>query len=58
MQKSLTEPLHYEPKNIRFTVFTSEQIKKLSVLKIKTPLSFTRYGHPCTGGVYDPVLGT
>lgn len=43
--------------NLSFGVFTDEEIKKLSVVKLSTPLTFTQLGHTLPGGLYDPALG-
>lgn len=40
-----------------FGAFTPDEIKKLSVIKITTPLTFTPFGHTLPGGLYDPALG-
>ncbi|KAG8244811.1 DNA-directed RNA polymerase I subunit RPA1 [Homalodisca vitripennis] len=45
------------PQNVVFGIFTSDEIKKLSVVKISTPLTFTSLGHTLPGGLYDPALG-
>lgn len=45
------------PLNVNFGVFSSEELKKLSVVKISTPLTFTALGHALVGGLYDPALG-
>ncbi|XP_063994065.1 DNA-directed RNA polymerase I subunit RPA1 [Diachasmimorpha longicaudata] len=50
-------PKHLYPKSLIFSVFTTEDIKNLSVVKISTPLSFNVLGHPLRGGLYDPSLG-
>ncbi|XP_015122909.1 DNA-directed RNA polymerase I subunit RPA1 [Diachasma alloeum] len=50
-------PKHLYPKSLVFSVFTAEDIKNLSVVKICTPLSFNVLGHPLRGGLYDPSLG-
>ncbi|KAI4500568.1 hypothetical protein M0802_004530 [Mischocyttarus mexicanus] len=55
-EKRLT-PKHLDPQCLKFSVFTSEDIEKLSVMKIRTPLSFNILGHPLKGGLYDPALG-
>ncbi|KAI4482207.1 hypothetical protein M0804_008758 [Polistes exclamans] len=55
-EKRLT-PKHLDPKCLTFSVFTTEDIEKLSVMKIRTPLSFNILGHPLKGGLYDPALG-
>ncbi|XP_043278475.1 DNA-directed RNA polymerase I subunit RPA1 [Venturia canescens] len=48
---------HLDPNRLMFSVFTANDIKSLSVLKICTPLSFNVLGHPLKGGLYDPALG-
>ncbi|XP_063236510.1 DNA-directed RNA polymerase I subunit RPA1 [Bacillus rossius redtenbacheri] len=40
-----------------FSLFSGEEIKKLSVVRISTPLVFNVLGHPLPGGLYDPSLG-
>jgi DNA-directed RNA polymerase I subunit RPA1 len=42
---------------LSFSIFTQDEIKKLSEVKITTPLSFNALGHPLKGGLYDPALG-
>ncbi|XP_046400249.1 DNA-directed RNA polymerase I subunit RPA1 isoform X2 [Ischnura elegans] len=42
---------------VSFGLFSSDEIKKLSVLKVTTPLSFDSLGHPVAGGLYDKALG-
>ena len=50
---------HHDAKRLVFSVFTEEDIRKLSVVKIYKPYSFDKYGlyHPEKGGLYDPALG-
>lgn len=48
---------HLDPRNVKFSVFTSEDIKNLSVVKVKTPMSFNSLGHPLKDGLYDQKLG-
>lgn len=45
------------PDSLSLGLFSSEEIKKLSVVKIITPLTFNAIGHPLNGGLYDPCLG-
>ncbi|XP_055901789.1 DNA-directed RNA polymerase I subunit RPA1 [Eupeodes corollae] len=45
------------PSNLEFRVFTGEEIKKLSVVKIITGLTFDSLGHPYPGGLYDNAMG-
>lgn len=49
--------LHLNPSALSFSLFTQDEIKKLSEVKITTPLSFSALGHPLKGGLYDPALG-
>jgi DNA-directed RNA polymerase I subunit RPA1 len=49
--------LHLNPSALSFSVFTQDEIQKLSQVKITTPLSFNALGHPLKGGLYDPALG-
>ncbi|XP_076249165.1 RNA polymerase I subunit RpI1 [Calliopsis andreniformis] len=50
-------PKHLDPKCLMFSMFTANDIRNLSVNKIRTPLSFNILGHPLKGGLYDPSLG-
>uniref|UniRef100_A0A1B6D164 DNA-directed RNA polymerase subunit n=1 Tax=Clastoptera arizonana TaxID=38151 RepID=A0A1B6D164_9HEMI len=45
------------PDLLQFGLFSSDEIKNLSVVKICTPLTFNALGHPLAGGLYDPALG-
>lgn len=48
---------HLDPKRLMFSVFTANDIRNLSVVRICTPLSFNILGHPLKGGLYDTALG-
>lgn len=48
---------HLEAKNLRFSVFSSKNIKELSVAKVITPMLFDQLGHALPGGLYDPKMG-
>nr|XP_031847048.1 DNA-directed RNA polymerase I subunit RPA1 [Nomia melanderi]XP_031847057.1 DNA-directed RNA polymerase I subunit RPA1 [Nomia melanderi] len=50
-------PKHLDPSCLMFSMFTANDIRNLSVTKIRTPLSFNVLGHPLKGGLYDPSLG-
>lgn len=50
-------PKHQDSQHLLFSVFTANDIRNLSVTKIRTPLSFNILGHPLKGGLYDPSLG-
>lgn len=56
-QKNRLSPKHLDPKCLTFSIFTTEDVINLSVIKIRTPLSFNILGHPLKGGLYDPALG-
>lgn len=47
----------FKPINLEFNMFSSEEIKKLSVARIDSLLSFTPLGEPIQGGLYDSRLG-
>ena len=49
-------PYHYLS-GVSFSVFTTEEILKLSVKELTNPQSFDQIGHPTIGGLYDPALG-
>ncbi|XP_013113377.2 DNA-directed RNA polymerase I subunit RPA1 [Stomoxys calcitrans] len=46
------------PSDLEFSVFTGDEIKRLSVVKIVTGLTFDPLGHPLPGGLYDSQMGT
>lgn len=48
---------HLEAKDLRFSVFSSADLRKLSVAKVITPLVFDPLGHALPGGLYDPKMG-
>lgn len=48
---------HLDAKNLRFSVFSSKNIRSLSVAKIVTPLLFDPLGHALPGGLYDSKMG-
>lgn len=47
----------FKPVNVEFNMFSSEEVKKLSVARIDSLISFTPLGEPVVGGLYDPRLG-
>lgn len=47
----------FKPINMEFNMFSSEEVKKLSVACIDSLISFTPLGEPVLGGLYDPRLG-
>lgn len=49
--------VHLDPTNLKFTLFTGDEIEKLSVCKVITPLTFDSIGCPLPGGLYDRLMG-
>ncbi|XP_058053507.1 DNA-directed RNA polymerase I subunit RPA1 [Anopheles bellator] len=49
--------INLDPTNLEFSVFTTEDIRKISVAKISNPRSFNELGHALAGGLYDPAMG-
>ena len=56
MHGKIDIPYHYLS-GVSFSMFTSEEILKLSVKELNNPQSFDQLGHPTIGGLYDPALG-
>lgn len=48
---------HFVLDSAEFSVFTKEELQKLCIMKILTPLTFDNLGHPIAGGLYDKNLG-
>ncbi|XP_014257443.1 DNA-directed RNA polymerase I subunit RPA1 [Cimex lectularius] len=48
---------HCSPLGLEFGTFSKEQIKKLSAVKVHSPLTFNMLNHPLPGGVYDSAMG-
>lgn len=46
-----------DPDSIQFLMFSDEQIKKLSVVKVTNTVSFDAMGNPTPGGLYDSAMG-
>lgn len=49
--------IHLAPDKVLFSLFTTEEIKKMCVMQIITPLMLDPLGHPIPGGLYDKRLG-
>lgn len=47
----------FKPRSLEFDVWSTEDIKKLSVTAIHTHIPFDALGYPIVGGLYDPRLG-
>uniref|UniRef100_A0A1B0CN45 DNA-directed RNA polymerase subunit n=2 Tax=Lutzomyia longipalpis TaxID=7200 RepID=A0A1B0CN45_LUTLO len=48
---------HLDANELKFAAFTSEEVKKLSKVKIFTALTIDRLGLALSGGLYDPRMG-
>lgn len=48
---------HLDASNLRFSIFSSNNLRALSVAKVVTPLVFDQLGHPLPGGLYDQKMG-
>ncbi|CAH1724901.1 unnamed protein product [Aphis gossypii] len=48
----------FKPTSMEFNMFSSEEVKKLSVARIDSLISFTPLGEPVPGGLYDARLGS
>ena len=50
--------VHCYPDSITFGFYTPDDIRKISVLQVVRPESFTPLGTPSPGGLYDAQMGT
>ena len=49
--------IHLIPSELEFAVFSADEIKRLSSVRIITSLTFDEMGVPLPGGLYDPLMG-
>lgn len=49
--------IHLDPSTLKFSIFSSSDIRKLSVTKISTGQAFDEIGNPLIGGLYDLCMG-
>uniref|UniRef100_A0A182PM06 DNA-directed RNA polymerase subunit n=1 Tax=Anopheles epiroticus TaxID=199890 RepID=A0A182PM06_9DIPT len=49
--------VNLDPTNLEFSVFTAEDVRKISVMKVESYRSFDDLGNPIKGGLYDPAMG-
>lgn len=56
-KNEMMRPKHLNPDAVVFSMFTGEEIKKLSVVKVITPNVLDNLGHPLPGGLYDLAMG-
>lgn len=47
----------YRLSGLSFGIYSSQELKDLSVKEITNPQSFDILMHPASGGLYDPALG-
>lgn len=52
-----TRPVTLEVDSLKFNVFSPEEIRKFSVCKITSSISFDSIGNPVSGGLYDVAMG-
>ncbi|XP_043646284.1 DNA-directed RNA polymerase I subunit RPA1 [Drosophila teissieri] len=50
--------VHMFPSDLEFAVFTDQEIRKLSVVKVITGITFDALGHAIPGGLYDIRMGS
>ncbi|KAL0248913.1 hypothetical protein GEMRC1_004147 [Eukaryota sp. GEM-RC1] len=51
------EVIEHTPSCVQFSMYTKEEIEKLSACKITNPILFDSLNNPCQNGLYDPRLG-
>ena len=54
---NISNPVRKEISSVSFSLYNTEEIKKLSVVQITNPTLFDSINHPTKGGLYDPALG-
>ncbi|KAL1914900.1 uncharacterized protein VTP21DRAFT_7816 [Calcarisporiella thermophila] len=54
---NIARPVGSEISSVSFSLYDSEEIKKISVKQIINPVIFDNLMHPTKGGLYDPALG-
>ncbi|XP_017039260.1 DNA-directed RNA polymerase I subunit RPA1 [Drosophila ficusphila] len=52
------QDVHMFPSDLEFAVFTDQEIRKLSVVKVITGITFDALGHAMPGGLYDVRMGS
>lgn len=53
LQMEKQRPVTLEVDSLKFSVFSAEEIRKFSVCKVTSTVSFDSIGNPVTGGLYD-----
>lgn len=55
--KKVRTDIHLNPADLSFNVFSSDEIRKLSVVNITSTSAFDVLGNPVIGGLYDVAMG-
>ena len=55
---TISDQIHFLPSSIGFSVFSAEEVRKLSKVEITSTVSVNDLGQPIPGGVYDLKMGT
>lgn len=56
-QNDQMRPKHLLPDMITFSMFTSDEIRQLSVVQVVTSITLDNLGYPIKGGLYDKTMG-
>ena len=51
------DPVHIQPESLSFGVYSSEEVKQLSVVNITNVEAFNKLGHPWNAGLYHLKMG-
>jgi len=54
---NISKPIGREIDSVHFSLYPSDDIRKISVKAITNPNTYDGMGHPNRGGLYDPALG-
>lgn len=54
---NISQPVSSAIQAVDFKFLTKDEIQKLSVKRIVSPVTFDSLLHPVPGGLYDPALG-
>lgn len=51
------DPVHVEAESLSFGVYSSDEVRQLSVVQVTNPVAFNQLGHPLEAGLYDLRMG-
>lgn len=54
---SFSRPVASSIAGVGFTVYSDEEIKRLSVVKVHNTPTLDSFNNPIPGGLYDPAMG-